>query len=252
MREFEFVVTYDEGADDLMDVYIDNPSLSSHTRSCHVTGNTMWRVDEVTGPREALGAYDRALEGLSRCSSLRGMGGCEVDWEYEVLGSYPTGRVVYSRQSEGRGCRSIPYLAAEYLGDGLLLRARQRHGEYRWQILAADDAAMSDVYDELDRNLREGLTLEFDRVEHASDWHDRRPAAPALSVEQREAIELAVAYGYYERPRRASLQEIADSEGLPTSTLQYRVTRAEAGLARAFLADEAGAPARSPAATGSD
>lgn len=245
MREFAFTVTYEEGVDDLVDVFIRNPGLSSYTRSCHVTGNTMWRVDNVSGPREALAAYDHALDHLSRCSSLRGIGGCEMDFEYETLESHPNGRVIYSRQSEGEGCRSIPYLASEYLGDGLLLHAKQHQNTYRWQILADDDAAMSDVYEELERNLLDGLTLELDRVEHAPEWHEREPMATDLSPEQRAAVELAVEYGYYEQPRQASLQEIARAEDIPTSTLQYRITQAEAWLAKAFLND--GTPAANPA-----
>ncbi|WP_353635129.1 helix-turn-helix domain-containing protein [Halobacterium sp. NMX12-1] len=245
MREFAFTVTYEEGVDDLVDVFIRNPGLSSYTRSCHVTGNTMWRVDNVSGPQEALAEYDRALDRLSRCSSLRGIGGCEMDFEYETLESQPNGRVIYSRQSEGEGCRSIPYLAAEYLGDGLLLHAKQRGDAYRWQILAADDAAMSEVYEELERNLRDGLTLELDRVEHAPEWPDRDPTPTDLPAEQREAVELAVEYGYYEQPRQASLQEIASAEDIPTSTLQYRITQAEAWLAKAYLRD--GTPPSNPA-----
>ena len=237
MREFVFTVTYEAGADDLMDVFIRNPALTARTASCHVTTNTMWRVDEVTGPEPALRAYDEALADLSRCSSLRGMGGCEVDWQHEVLEERPDERVVYSQQSEGEGCRSIPYLVAHYLGDGLLLQAEQSGHEYTWRVLTDDDAAMSDIYEELRRNLRPGLTLDFDRVDPEPGWSEYRPEPSALPDAQREALELAVAYGYYEQPRRHSLQEIADAEGIPTSTLQYRLTNAESYLVKAFVGD---------------
>lgn len=242
MREFAFRVVYEAGADDLMDVFIDNPELSSRTVSCHVTPNTMWRVDRVEGPEAALAEYDEAVAQLSRCSSLRGMGGCEIDWTHEVLDSYPTGRVVYSRQSEGQGCRSIPYLVAHYLGDGLLLQAEQQGHEYLWRVLADDGAVMSDIYEELERNLREGLSLEFEHVEHSPNWADHWTTATSdLSDEQHEALALAVAYGYYEHPRRHTLQEIAAEADIPTSTLQYRLSSAEGHLARAFL-ERAGTP----------
>lgn len=120
MQEFDFTVTYEEGADDLMDAFIENPGLYSRTLSCHATADTMWRVDEVTGPPEALTAYDRRLDGLPRCSNLRGMGGCRLDWEHEVLAERPTSRLIYSKQSEGEGCRSVPYLVTQRLGDGVL------------------------------------------------------------------------------------------------------------------------------------
>lgn len=237
MREFAFTVTYDRGADDLMDVFIRNPDLSARTLSCHVTPSTMWRIDEVEGPPDALAEYDEALTQLPRCTSLRGMGGCEIDWTYEVLEDSPAGRIIYSRQSEGEGCRSIPYLVADYLGDGLLLQAEQQGNDYLWRVLADDDAAMSAVYEELQRNLRDGLSLAFDHVDHAPSWSDSRvaPSASDLPDSQREALRLAVESGYYDHPRRNSLQDIAHAADIPTSTFQYRLSRAEGFLARSFL-----------------
>ncbi|MDS0294846.1 helix-turn-helix domain-containing protein [Halogeometricum luteum] len=244
MREFAFTVTYEEGADHLMDVFIANPGLYARTVSCHATADTMWRVDEVTGPREALSAFDEQLARLDRCSNLRGMGGCPVDLSYEVLAKRPTSRVVYSRQSEGGDCRSVPYLAAAHLGDGTLCRAEQHGREYKWRILADEDAAVGAVYDELEANLRDGFELDFERLSRSPDWAD--DAGGDLPLEQRKALELAVEHGYYRNPREKSLQEIAEAEGLPTSTLQYRLTRAEAWLATTFVSN--GGATAAPAA----
>ncbi|ELY63088.1 helix-turn-helix domain-containing protein [Natrinema versiforme] len=238
MQEFAFTVTYERGADELMDVFIDQSGLYSRTVSCQATTDTMWRVDEVTGPREALAAYDRRLEKLERCTNLQGMGGCRLDLTYEVLAREPTSRHIYSRQSEGDGCRSIPYLVAGHLGDGVLCRAEQYGNEYRWRLLADDEASLSSIYDALEEHLREGLTLEFERLEQSPTWQTGRVSGVNLPYAQREALELAVEYGYYETPRQCSLQEIADAEGIPISTLQYRVTRAEAWLATTFLSNE--------------
>lgn len=250
MREFAFTVVYDRGADHLMDVFIDHPGLYARTVSCHATTETMWRVDEVTGPRDALAAYDRQLDGIEHCSSLRGMGGCPIDWRYEVLASGPTSRRIYSRQSESGGCRSIPYLAAKHVGDGVLCRAEQCGNEYRWRLLAEDDAAMSAIYDELEGNLRDGLEVSFERIGRSVEWGSDEGSDSRLPYEQREALELAADYGYYDSPRRHSLQEIADEESIPTSTLQYRLTKAESWLATTFLSAETEvAPARTPLAT---
>lgn len=252
MREFAFTVSYDDGADHLMDVFIDHPGLYARTTSCHATTETMWRVDEVTGPEGALADYDEQLAGITRCSSLRGMGGCPIDWHHEVLEERSTRRRIYSRQSEGEGCRSIPYLAAKHLGDGVLCRAEQHGEEYRWRILADDDAAMSAIHDELKGNLREGLDLEFERLSPSPEWPDDRTTRTDLPYEQREALELAVEHGYYETPRRASIQEIAAAKGIATSTLQYRLTRAEAWLATTFAGAEEGEPVPPAAAVGDD
>ncbi|WP_394741690.1 helix-turn-helix domain-containing protein [Natronococcus roseus] len=237
MREFAFTVVYERGADHLMDVFIEHPELYARTLSCHATTDTMWRLDEVTGSREALEVYDEQLEGIDRCSSVRGMGGCSIDWRYEVLESEPTRRLIYSRQSEGDGCRSIPYLAAKHLADGVLCRAEQRGPEYRWRILAEDEASMSAIYEELEAELRDGLELSFERISRPLESGPGFASGPELSYEQREALELAVAHGYYDTPRGASIQEIAEAEDVPTSTLQYRLTRAEASLAKTLLSD---------------
>ncbi|MFC4438043.1 MULTISPECIES: helix-turn-helix domain-containing protein [Natrialbaceae] len=252
MREFAFTVVYERGADHLMDVFIEHPRLYAQTVSCHASEDTMWRVDEVTGPRDALEAYDERLDGIERCSSIRGMGGCHVDWTCETLAKRPTSRLIYSRQSEGDGCRSIPYLAAKHLGDGVLCRAEQHGSEYRWRLLAEDDTAMSAIYDELERNLRDGLELAFERISRPVEWDADRVTGSDLPYEQREALELAVEHGYYDAPRRLSLQEIADAEGIPTSTLQYRLTRAEAWLARSFLSNTKRTPTTGPVPTGDD
>lgn len=242
MREFAFTITYERGVDHLMDVFIDHPGLYARTVSCHATPDTMWRLDEATGPREALADYDECLDGIERCSSLRGMGGCEIDWICEILAERPTSRLVYSRQSEGEGCRSVPYLAATHLGDGVLCRAEQHGHEYKWCILAADDAAVREIYEELEANLRDGLSLEFERLGEPTEWIGYHADRGGLTYKQREALELAVEYGYYDDPRRASVKEIAEAEGIPTSTLQYRLTRAESWLAKTFVSTETGDP----------
>ncbi len=247
MQAFEFTITYERGADELMDVFIENPGLYSKTISCNVSGGTMWRLDEVTGPRESLLAYDDVLEGLHRCTNLEGVGGCPIDWSHEVLVETANRRIIYSKQSEGPGCRSIPYLVREYLGDGALFRAEQYHDTYKWRVLVENDASLSPIYETIDAHLRPGLELRFERVDHSPEWDDRRSTADDLSHEQREALQTAVEYGYYESPREVSLQEIATDEGIPVSTLQYRITRAEAWLAKRYLSGFAENPSESAA-----
>ena len=52
-----------------------------------------------------------------------------------------------------------------------------------------------------------------------------------LPYEQREALETAVAAGYYETPRDVHLSDLAAEADIPESTLRYRLRRAEAWLA---------------------
>lgn len=235
MKQFDFTITYQEGTDDLMDVFIENPGLYSRTISCHATAGTMWRVDEVTGPPVALEAYDNRLDNLSRCSNLQGMGGCQLDWEHELLIKRPTSRLIYSKQSESEGCRSVPYLITQHVGDGALCRAQQYGNVYEWNVLVDNDSVLSPVYEKLESNLRPGLELAFEQVDSSPSWTDDRPDTDDLPPEQFDALQVAIERGYYDTPRRMSLQEVAEAEQIPVSTLQYRISRAESWLAKNYF-----------------
>lgn len=237
MREFVFTVEYEKGADDLMDLFITNPDLHSRTLSIHATSEAVWKLTRVTGPAESLAAYDARLPEVTRCVDVFGMCGCPVvEWEYEVLAETPRERIVYTCQKESGDSRSIPYVAAKHIGDGLLMQAERRGRTYRWRLLVGDDDTVSAIYEELDGALRQGLSLSVDRLGDARGWVDEYGRFDDdISPEQQAALEAAVAYGYYETPRRHSLQEIADTLDVPTSTLQYRLTRAEAWLATQFV-----------------
>lgn len=243
MREFVFTVEYEQGADDLMDLFIAHPDLHSRTLSIHVTEAAVWKLIRVTGPRGSLAAYDELLPDVTRCVDVYGMCGCPiVEWEYEVLASTPGERIVYTCQKESGESRSIPYVAAKHVGDGLLMQAERRGHQYRWRLLIGDDDTVSAIYDELTAGLRDGLAVSVDRLGDARGWVDDHEWADAedLPPEQQAALEAAVAYGYYETPRRNSVQEIAEALGVPTSTLQYRLTRAEAWLATGFVTQALG------------
>ena len=237
MREFVFTVEYEKGADDLMDLFISHPDLHSRTLSIHATSAAVWKLARVTGPTNALAAYDDRLPEVTRCVDVFGMCGCPVvEWEYEVLAQSPGERIVYTCQKESGDSRSIPYVAAKHIGDGLLMQAERRGHQYRWRLLIGDDDTVSAIHDELNATLRQGLSLSVDRLGDARGWVDEYERFDEdIPPEQQAALEAAAAYGYYETPRRHSLQEIADTLGVPTSTLQYRLTRAEAWLATQFV-----------------
>jgi len=54
--------------------------------------------------------------------------------------------------------------------------------------------------------------------------------SPKLSLKQKEAIELAVKYGYYDYPRKISLEELAKIVGVRRQTFQENLRRAEKKL----------------------
>ncbi|TQR22310.1 hypothetical protein C9J85_10275 [Haloferax sp. wsp5] len=44
----------------------------------HATSESMWRLDRLTGPTEALEAFDEVIEQATRCNGVLGMCGAPV------------------------------------------------------------------------------------------------------------------------------------------------------------------------------
>ncbi|PSP73223.1 transcriptional regulator [Halobacteriales archaeon QS_3_64_16] len=235
MREFAFTVEYDPEADRLMDVFLAHPELAAKTVTCSVTAESIWRVDRLTGPTDAIEAVEGPFLDPDQCDECLHDGSCQVTQEYEVLSGDSTRRTIYTYQTDLEDCHSIPYLTAEHLGDGLLYEALRREGRHEWRILMRENSAVGELYDVLQSGLRDGLTLSLRHLGEPTHWCDEAVTAADLSYEQRRALEAAVEHGYYETPRSVSAEELADTLEIPRSTLQYRLRRAEAWLARGFV-----------------
>jgi predicted DNA binding protein len=238
MREFVFTIEYEKGVDEVMDLFIENPELHGQTTAVHATSEAMWRLNHITGPKEVLDEFDDLLDRITFCSETTGMCGSPVvEWDYEILASAPNDRVVYTCQKEGGGVRSIPHVAAKHIGDGLLMQAERRGNQYQWRLLVDDEDTVGAIYDEVRDGLCDGLSITVQRLSDPECLTDKGLDDDDLPPEQQAALEAAVEYGYYETPRRNSLQSIADEINVPTSTLQYRITRAEAWLATEFVSN---------------
>jgi len=238
VREFVFTVEYERGADQLMDLFIENPDLQAETMAIHVTQESMWRLEHVTGPTAALEAFDDHLESTTVCSDIISM--CDapiVESDHEILSRTPERRIIYSVRTEGDGIHSIPFVAAKHVGDGLLMQSKRRTNKYQWSLLVDDDDTVGDIYEEMTDGLRDGLSLSIQRLSEPRCWVKSGFDTDSLPAEQQAALEAAVAYGYYETPRCNSLKEIAAAIDIPNSTLQYRLNRAEAWLAKQFVSD---------------
>ncbi len=234
MREFVFTVEYDPGVDRLADVFIDHPSAMAASLACCVTARNAWRLDRLTGSAAALDALsDCFLDG--RCNECIGHGNCGATCEYEVLRRTPTSMTVYTFRTEVTDCHSIPYLASDHLGDGLLFETVRTGDRYEWRVLIRDDVHVGGLYDALQRGLRDGVRLNLRHLGTPDRWCERAVTVADLPAEQRAALVAAVEGGYYETPREVTVGDLATELDVPRSTLQYRLQRAEAWLARAFV-----------------
>ncbi|POG54284.1 helix-turn-helix domain-containing protein [Haloferax marisrubri] len=233
MREYVFTIHYEEGADDLMDLFIEWPSLHAIAIS-HASDETMWRLDYVTGKPEALDAFEALIADIAHCDAVIG-DQLVVDREYEVILRDPQECVVYTRRPERDDARSVTSIINEYLGDGHLCQTDRRGNEYEWRILVDDERAVSDIYDRLHAGVRDGVSVELTKISDPTYWTNNVVRSGSLPPEQREAIEAAVELGYYEKPRQASAVNVADELGISQSTYQYRLNAAESWLAKQFV-----------------
>ena len=78
MREAVFTVEYKKGADELMDLFIDNPDLHARSMEVHVTSEAMWGIDKVVGPASVLDEYDDYLERIASNPNTTGRCGAPI------------------------------------------------------------------------------------------------------------------------------------------------------------------------------
>ena len=240
MREYVLTAEYAPGADAVMDVFIDYPELLGTALNITVSSAGIWRVDRFTGPTAALDALEAVYTDGSVCNECLGEHErCSIAGEYEVVRDGPESRVVYGYSGGGSYCHSVPFHAGRSYGDGLLFDARRRGNVYEWRVLFPGDPPVGDLFDGLRDGLPEGVTLSLTQVGTPSAWDTPTASLADLAHEQREALETAVALGYYETPRAADLRAVADELGIAKSTLRYRLRRAESWLTETVVDEHA-------------
>ncbi|ELZ93077.1 helix-turn-helix domain-containing protein [Haloferax sulfurifontis] len=236
MREVVFTIEYERGADPLMDVFIESPDLYARSMQVQATSEAVWGIEKLVGTPSVLDEYDERLERVAQESSLAGMCGAPVtEYRYEMLSSNPESRKIYSLQREGDGPRSLPIAAANHLGEGVIMRSERHGDQFRWHLLV--DGSLGTLHDDVRANLRDGLSLTVERLGEPPCLLEDGRTQHDLTTAQKTALEAALTRGYYEEPRKASVSEIAEEIDVPSSTLQYRLNRAEAWLAEQFAAD---------------
>ncbi|SIR96951.1 helix-turn-helix domain-containing protein [Natronorubrum thiooxidans] len=240
MREFVFALEYESGANPVADVLAEYPAASIRSLSCHVTEDSLWRVDHAEGPPEALEALEDAYKTADFFADCLVKDDCGAECEVQVLDRSSDTLVVYTYWDRTDICTSVPHIALEYLGEGLLFETYREGRRYRWRIVLGSDAPIHEFFDALGEEVGECAGIEMLRLTELGPEHNRidpdndRP----LPSEQQAALQSAVEYGYYETPRRIDLSELAERLDVPRSTLSYRLRRAEASLATAFVTDE--------------
>ena len=235
MREFVFALEYEPGTNPVADVLAASPDTTIRSLSCHVTSDSLWRVDHATGSREGLQALKDAYETADYFADCLVKDDCGADCEVQVLDRSTDTLVVYTYWERTDVCTSVPHVAMDYLGAGLLFETYREGRRYRWRIVLGNGAEIHDFFDALGEEVGACTGMEMLRLTELDP--DRASVDPGdrLPDEQRTALRAAVDHGYYETPRRIELSALAEQLDVPRSTLSYRLRRAEAVLATAFV-----------------
>ena len=245
MREFVFALEYEPGTNPVADVLADHPDARIRSLSCHVTPESLWRVDRATGPAEALEALEAAYRDDAYFADCLVRDGCGAMCETQVLDRGRDELVVYTYWDRTDECTSVPHVALEHLGRGLLFETDREGRRYRWRIVLASEGPLGPFFDALAEEVGVCAGMEVLRLSEL-DPDERSAGAVRMPAEQQAALEAAVEHGYYETPRNIELDELARLLDVPRSTLSYRLRRAEAALASSFVDEEEPLEARSP------
>jgi predicted DNA binding protein len=236
MREYAFTVHYEPGVDPVADVFIEHPSAVATSLAIAATREGLWRVDRITGPEAALEELETAFLDPEHCNECIGTHPeCDATRRYRTIEADGGRRTVYAHLEGVEDCHSVPSLASRHLGDGLLFDAQRRGGRYEWRLLLPYERSVGELFDAVQRDLPDGVTVALESVGTPTRWGADRLTVADLPHEQREALETAVAVGYYETPRDATLADLAAELDVPESTCRYRLRRAEAWLTTRFV-----------------
>ncbi len=237
MRELVFELDYYPGWNPVSDTLAEHEGASIRSLSCHVTAETLWRVDYITGSPQALTELETAYKTADYFPDCLVTDNCEANSETKVLDRTDDSLIIYCVWNRSEICSSVPHLALEYLGEGLLFETRQQGHQHIWRIVLAGQEDISTFTAALKSEIKEVGGMELLRLtEHMPD-REPKPSQEneELPSEQRQALHAAVNHGYYETPRRIELTELADEMDIPQSTLSYRLQRAESHLATQFV-----------------
>lgn len=237
MRELVFTLDYEPGCNEVADTLAAHPRARIRSLSLHATDESLWRVDHVSGPADALDAVEDAFMTADYYADCLATEHCGATQETQVLDHSGDTLVLYSYWERTPTCASVPHIALDHLGEGVLFETRNEGRRYTWRIVHSGDGDLRAFFDALEDSVGGCAAMEIDRLTDASSPSGPSPESGDLPPEQEAALRAAVEHGYYETPRETDAGELAARLDVPRSTLAYRLRRAEAHLAEAQVSE---------------
>ncbi|WP_330632893.1 helix-turn-helix domain-containing protein [Halocatena halophila] len=245
MRELVFALEYEPGCNRVADALADHPTAHVRSLSLHATADQLWRVDHATGTPAALEAIEDAFLNGDYYADCLVTEDCGATQTTRVLDRADDTLILYSDWERTPACESVPHIARDHLGDGVLFETRHEGRHYTWRLIHSGDGDVAAFFDDLTVAVGECAQMEMLRTADtttAAGRNDRTQSG--LTPEQEATLQAAVEHGYYESPREVDGVELAEHLGVPRSTLTYRLRRAEEHLAKQYIAGKRGANER--------
>lgn len=236
MRELVFEVGYEPGANRVGDTLAEYPDAEIRSLSLHATAESLWRVDHVTGPADALTDIETAFLDTDYYTDCLTPGDCGATQRTEVLETSDEMLVLYSYWERTDSCASVPHMALDRLGHGALFEATKQERRHTWRIIHSGEGDVRAFFDDLEASVGDTVDIDFQRLSDAPTPGEATARSDDLTPEQKEALEAAVEHGYYESPKAIDVKGLSDRLEIPRSTLNYRLRRAEEHLAKQRVA----------------
>ena len=115
---------------------------------------------------------------------------------------------------------------------GFLVHTETKNGGWLVTLLLPDRAALNAIWEYAIEN-----EMELDIIEIYSNEDAGGESSYGLTDEQRSALQLAFAEGYFNEPRDVSLSEVADEMDLSSTAMSGRLRRGMRNLIAATIAD---------------
>jgi predicted DNA binding protein len=238
MRELVFALRYEPGRNRVADTLAEHPDARIRSLSLHATDRRLWRVDHATGSPDALDDIEETFLTADYYADCLATEHCGATQSTQVLDHADETLVLYSTWERTPTCASVPHLARDHLGNGVLFETRHEGRHYTWRIIHSGEGDVAAFFDALEDAIGDRAQMEMLRTADTTVSNRDVTETNGLSVEQEAALQAAVEHGYYESPRELDVGELADHLDVPRSTLTYRLRRAEEHLAKRHVAGE--------------
>lgn len=191
--------------------------MEATTSAVHATADSMWLIWGVAGPASEVLAVRDALEGPL------GQPIQAVDVTEDVRGKLLVA-VRWARPPISEG-PAIEHLLSDVASAGALLRLRVQGRRVEVRAAANDGEMLLRFYQAIRSLLASRYAIRLLRMGDARGAKDA--SRDLLRRDEEELLELALARGYYDEPKRCGVRELGDALGFSKSVVARKLRTLE-------------------------